>query len=312
MDAIHTIWLTKPVTAYADWQAREAAGADQRPFSARSIVQHQAMFEAFLRHLQTAGVSVATFGSDHVAAFWETPEAAGHSLSTRTRYLQLLDRLGRHLVFSGVRADNPAAVFMQQAAWPTSDPEPVYLDEEADGRLQAWTCPGVADDFLAVRNKAVVAMFLGAGITVAEGRAAVAADLHPEAASPYLRVPAHGSRDTRTVPLAAFSVTPLSSWLARRATLPIAGDLLFSAAGGEPVAVMTFGRIVRAALSAIGVSAPDMSPRILRNTFARRALMAGHDRHDLSRLLGLASNRTVDRLTATTSAEAGPDSPPAR
>jgi integrase/recombinase XerD len=37
-------WLTDPAGAYREWQAYEAAGADRKPFSPRSIVQHAAMF----------------------------------------------------------------------------------------------------------------------------------------------------------------------------------------------------------------------------------------------------------------------------
>lgn len=184
---------------------------------------------------------------------------------------------------------------------PIGDPDLVYLDEEADARLQAWTRPLPGNDLLAIRNKATVALFLGAGVIVAEGQSAVVGDLHPEAFPPYLRVPAHGNRDMRTVHLHDFSLDALSAWLVRRRTLPVSTDrLLSTGAGGRPIAVTTLGRIVRATLETVNVFAPDMSPRTLRNTFGRQALLAGHDRDDLSRLLRLTSNRTVDRLAGTT------------
>ncbi|RWA55727.1 hypothetical protein AU476_06400 [Cupriavidus sp. UYMSc13B] len=68
-----TLWLSNTTLAYRDWQAREAAGADQRPFSARSIVQHQAMFEHFRRHLLARGTSVVAFGADDIEAFGALP-----------------------------------------------------------------------------------------------------------------------------------------------------------------------------------------------------------------------------------------------
>ena len=45
-----TLWHLDPARAYADWQAREAAGADRRPFAQQSIVQHRAMFDRFNRY----------------------------------------------------------------------------------------------------------------------------------------------------------------------------------------------------------------------------------------------------------------------
>ena len=58
MTPVDSLWLTNPTLAYADWQRREAAGADRRPFAARSIIQHQAMFEHFRRHLLDVDATV--------------------------------------------------------------------------------------------------------------------------------------------------------------------------------------------------------------------------------------------------------------
>ncbi|MGF6780298.1 hypothetical protein P3T21_005527 [Paraburkholderia sp. GAS334] len=62
---------------------------------------------------------------------------------------------------------------------------------------------------------------------------------------------------------------------------------------------MLLGIIVREALEAVDFRAPDMSPRILRNTYARRQLLSGRSNEDVSRLLGLVSQRTMVRLRAT-------------
>ncbi len=65
----HQLWLDAPARAFRDWQENEATGTTRRAFSARSIIQHTAMFERFLRHLVHANVSVATFGEDHLDTF---------------------------------------------------------------------------------------------------------------------------------------------------------------------------------------------------------------------------------------------------
>lgn len=59
------------------------------------------------------------------------------------------------------------------------------------------------------------------------------------------------------------------------------------------------GRIVRDELLAIDVRLPDMSPRTLRNTYARRQLLAGRSNDDVMQMLGLTSQRTVIRIRAT-------------
>ncbi|WP_414224545.1 tyrosine-type recombinase/integrase [Cupriavidus necator] len=303
MTRMDSLWLTNPALAYRDWQAREAASADRRPFSARSIIQHQAMFEHFRRHLLTRGKSIAAFGADDIDSFWLTADARTYSQSTRMRYLKLLDRLCRHLVFAGVRKDNPTAGLLGSVRWPDEEPAPQYLDPAVDQRLQAHL-QSPADDIASLRSRAIVATFLATGITAAEARTARMADLYPDAVPPYLFVPAHGPRGARTVHLPDFAVPLLRAWLTRRKTLPIEGDLLFTLrADGRPITDMSFGRIVSAALEAVGWSDADMSPRTLRNTFCRRQLLVGRSRDEVSQVLGLASHRTCDRIAATIPAD---------
>jgi len=293
------LWLADPSLAYRDWQAREAAGADRRPFSARSIVQHQAMFEHFRRHLVARGETIGSFGSADIEAFWRTAEAKSYSQATRMRYVKLLDRLCRQLVLVGVRLDNPAAALLRFEGWPDQEPTPQYLEATEDARLQAYL-QSPADDLATLRSHAIVATFLATGITAAEARAARLDDLYPQVRPPYLFVPAHGPRDARTIHLPKFAVPLLRAWRARRATLPVEGELLFTLkADGRPITDMSFGRIVATVLDAIGLSATEPSPRTLRNTFCRRHLLAGRSREEVSRMLGLASHRTCDRIAAT-------------
>jgi len=295
-----TLWLSDPARAYADWQAREAAGADRRPFAQRSIVQHRAMFDRFHRHIVGHNATLASFGSDHINAFWLDPESASYTPATRMRYLKLIDRLCRHLVNAGVRASNPAADLVRDGRWPTDEPPPLFLAEDVDARLQDYVQPLPADDLTQLRRRAIVALFLGTGVTASEGRNATLHDLHPEAQPPYLHVPGKGPKMPRTIHLEAFAAAPLEAWLKARPQMSANGDRLFTlTSAGTPITDMSFGIIVRAALEAIAYRAPDMSPRILRNTYCRRALRQGMAADDVSRRLGLASNRTVDRMRST-------------
>jgi integrase/recombinase XerD len=103
------LWIRDPSRAYAMWQNSGATGKDRRPFAARSVTQHMAMFERFVRFLVGREVTLATFGEDHLAAFFE--ELAGRcapGTNTRQRYANLIDRLCRELVRVGLRESNPA------------------------------------------------------------------------------------------------------------------------------------------------------------------------------------------------------------
>ncbi len=294
------LWLSDPARAYANWQTREAAGADRRPFSQQSIIQHRAMFDRFHRHLVGHGATLASFGPDHIAAFWLDPHATTYTPATRMRYLKLLDRLCRHLVDAGVRKTNPASELVLAGRWPQGDPEPLFLSEAVDACLQKFVRPKRNDDLVQLRCRAIVALFLGTGITAREGRMARTGDLHPDASPPYLHVTGKRPKAARTVHLASFAVAPLAAWLAVRPELPVAGDLLFAlTTTGTPITDMSLGKIVRTAFDAIGLEADDMSPRILRNTYCRRALLQGISPDAVTLRLGLSSNRTVHRMLAT-------------
>ncbi|MGF6781636.1 tyrosine-type recombinase/integrase, partial [Paraburkholderia sp. GAS334] len=211
----------------------------------------------------------------------------------------LVDRLCRYLVESGVRRSNPAADFVRKEQWPEDEPQPLFLDPAADERLQSHIQPQAADNDREIRNRAVVALLLGSGITAGEIRVARIGHLVIDAVRPHIHVPKRGARAERKVTLQGFAIAALERWL-RRSECDEAERLLFPAPkGGKSMNDMLLGIIVRDALEAVEFRAPDMSPRVLRNTYARRQLLSGRSNEDVSRLLGLVSQRTVVRLRAT-------------
>ncbi|RXV64538.1 site-specific integrase [Burkholderia stabilis] len=294
-----TLWLSAPTEAYQQWQRTEAAGADRRAFSPRSIVQHEAMFERFMRHLTTAQLSLATFGPDHLESFFaDLDRRCKPGTTTRLRYQKLLDRLSRHLVDVGVRKTNPAAAYTLTQTWPEDEPVPVYLLEADDLRLQTSVRAIDGLDDRALRNRAIVGLLLSTGITAQEIRQAAAVDLDLSPARPHLLVPKRGPREARRVSVDEFAEPALARW--RKLSAAADSPLLFpSPRTGGPMTDEMLGRIVRDELLAIGVRLPDMSPRTLRNTFARRLLLAGRSNDDVTHLLGLTSQRTVIRIRAT-------------
>ena len=307
-------WLRNPSSAYARWQQFEAKGAGRRPFANRSIVQHRAMFERFLNNLLSHDVALASFGTAELEAFLNhASERFDSGTTTRLRYLKLIDRLCRHLVQIGVRADNPAALLLRTEVWPDTEPLPLYLRSDDDKRLQAWINERHSGDLLKARNRAVVALFLGTGITVAELQRANISALVPESPRPYFRVEegrGHPEpfaarevkvrpRRERTIGIDAFAVSTLTAWRVRRGVEAPADAALFPGGRATRLPPRTLDRIVKQALMEIQFIAPDMSPRVLRNTYARRQLLAGRANPEVSTWLGLVSQRTVTRIRAT-------------
>jgi site-specific recombinase XerD len=303
-------WLTNPSDTYRTWQSEEAAGADRRPFSARSITQHAAMFDRFMRHLIAHGATLATFGTAELEMFFaNVNNRCAPGTTTRIRYAKLVDRLCRHLVELGLRTENPGAEILRQEVWPEDEPTPLFLDPASDIRLQEWVRPVLTDSERETRNRALVALLLGSGASAAEIRGALAVHLALDHVRPHLHVPKRGARHERNVTLPPFATPTLEAWLGRPQRNSDNHSPLFPAPrGGGPINDMLMGLIVRNALETIGFEAPDMSPRILRNTYARRQLLAGRTNFDVTMLLGLSSPRTVVRLRATLDNSSADDS----
>ncbi|SDR63004.1 Site-specific recombinase XerD [Paraburkholderia tuberum] len=295
------LWLSDPETAYAEWQRAEATGADRRAFAERSIVQHRSMFARFHRYLGGRGITVMDFGTDHIDGFFaDLDRDCEPGTSTRLRYLKLMDRLSRHLSLLGLRTDNPAASLLPREHWPDDEPMPVFLWPDEDARLQDVCRAATFESFKELRNRAIVALLLGTGITAAELSALTVDDLDARGARVSVFVRKRGPRIARRVPVDAFALEIVSEYAKARAALSPADGLLFMAtAGGKPMKPATLGQCVRSALRAAGAAAADESPRLLRNTYGRRHLLEGKTNEQVSSLMGLSSHRTATRLRET-------------
>jgi site-specific recombinase XerD len=305
MDARYE-WLDAPLATFRRWQETDATGADRRRFAPRSAKQHAAMFARFMRHLHQHGATVASFGDEHLESYLvDLGRRSAPGTTTALRYAKLIDRLCRHLIELDVRNSNPAARVVRDTAWPDSEPVPVFLDTDAERRLENYVRPRPTDIPLQIRDRAIVALLLGTGITAAEFRAMLITDVTAGTPRPYVDVEGHGPRPARRIALPQYAAAALRAWL--EVTVAPADGLLFPSPRGpgalQPVSLWA---TVHAALEAVDVRLPDMSPRVLRNTYARRLLLTGKSNDETSRLLGLASHRTVVRLRATIPAGAVP------
>ncbi len=301
------LWLSDPEAAYAEWQRAEATGADRRAFAERSIVQHRSMFARLHRYLRSRGITVMDFGTDHIDGFFaDLDRDCEPGTSTRLRYLKLMDRLSRHLSLLGLRTDNPAAALLSREHWPDDEPMPVFLWPDEDARLQDVCSNPAYESFKELRNRAIVALLLGTGITAAELSALSVGDLDAGGSRVSVFVKKRGPRIARRVPVDAFAVEILREYAKTRAALSAPDGLLFMAtAGGKPMKPATLGQCVQGALHAAGAAAADESPRLLRNTYGRRHLLEGKTNEQVSNLMGLSSHRTATRLRETISSAAG-------
>lgn len=188
-------------------------------------------------------------------------------------------------------------------------------------------------DWQALRNRAAVALHLGAGLTPGDLRrltlghlrypgpaeleevAQAAADAVPV----MIRVPASGNAAPHDTPVLPWAGRLVAHWLHCRQALHIPGEQLFvsTRSSGKPWGKVAHYEAVKKVLLAAGIAAVEGGSYRLRHTFALRQLRRGHLPEQVRRWLGVSDPDVMQRylrlleqlddaLLDSTAAEAAP------
>jgi integrase len=230
------------------------------------------------------------------------------------RLLQLIDRvlnLGREEL--GLPAVESPLLLMQEAPYRFANasaltPVPdVLTDAQAHALIQhctAFSCvdPGAGVTWKVIRDRAAVALMLGAGLAPGQVRVMttvdVAVDGGPEVGVPWrLSVAADGSSSAHQVPIAPWAARQLKFWLEVRAAQGPAMQqstwVFPSTTAGKPWSHPACHRAAVSVMEEAGVLGG--SPFRLRHTFAVRQLLNGHAEEEVARWMGYADTSPMKR-----------------
>lgn len=311
--------------AFDQWLAQRQAQAELR--QASSVAVYRAMWAAFSTWCLGRGLVLATLDAVQIEAFVRS-RADGGRLSDRHawRWLSLLDAVLRQssaqttpAAARGARAAGPnraaAELLLARPAWRFAnasalDTLPEHLDATEARRLVDWlldaahgySAPGAAlGSWQALRNRAAVALQLGAGLTPGDVRAATVSGVQWRAgqrggAPRQLRVPAHGAVAERDAPLAAWAGRLLAQWLAARSAAALPGELLFPGTRrGTAWAKVAQYNAAQSVLDGAGISLPGGGSFVLRHSFALRQLRRGHAPERVALWLGVTDPGVMAR-----------------
>jgi len=314
-------WGSASPEAFNDWQriVTDARGNRQ---SERTLLQHDAMYVRFLRFLYGRDVqlSIMTVGADDIEAFLATLKgrpAAGASAgspkpaasrSTSQRYVRLISDVLDHLVNLGLRESNPAAdmlpAFNVRETWQSGRKLPECLDARQDAQLRARILSMPTYPWTSCRDRAMLAVYAGAGLSLFEGIHMRVANVDLRHATLVTPPTASGSRRAHMVSLAAWCVEPLATWTARHIEYGSGWKYLFPASNGggdpvpqdEPLAANGVYLLIRSVLDAVGFTGTVKGAAVLRNTYAIRNLAGGTSLSDLRSWMGLQTDYQLSRL----------------
>lgn len=267
----------------------DAAWAEQG-LARRSLEAYRRDLEQLARWRDGAGGGLE--GADRQALFdylaWRARQ--GYHPRSNARLRASLRAFYGHLVRSGARADDPAALLD-----PPRVPRPLpkaLTESEVDALLAA---PDTATPE-GLRDRAMLELMYAAGLRVSElvGLPANAVNLRQG----VVRVLGKGGKE-RLVPLGEEAVHWLERYLREGRAALLAGrpsDVLFPSRLGEQMTRQTFWHRIKRHARGAGI-AKHLSPHTLRHAFATHLLNHGADLRSVQMLLGHSDLSTTQIYT---------------
>jgi integrase/recombinase XerC len=221
--------------------------------------------------------------------------AKGNSKRTMARKLSALRSFYRFLILTGRLEKNPA----KAVASPKLDKRlPRFLDEPVMERLLA--CPD-RNTQAGLRDRAILEILYGCGLRVGE---LVGLDLDDvDSSLGYVRAYGKGKKE-RLVPIGSSAIEALGSYLAagRPRFRPSEGEpAIFLNRSGTRLTSRSVMRLLDRYVAQLALTI-DVSPHVLRHTFATHLLEGGADLRSVQEMLGHASLSTTQIYTHVTRA----------
>ncbi len=260
--------------------ARHLADAVNRPQG--SDDNNSAPFARQLDRLELADLTEGAL-ADALAAY-----ADNHSPSTVRRILSTWRGFARWLRREGWLSADPTEE-IEGPARPDWKPKPLEMEELGRLVAAAITTDARARSPWPVRDSALVAVFVGAGVRIGEAMAMRVNDIEARDRSPRLRVYGKGGR-WRVVPVGPEVVEAVDDYLVSRSERfgpHSPTDVLFVRSDGRPFTRGTLDYLVSTWFRRAGVAPPPGSlAHALRHTYATLLVDSGASLPEVQRLLG--------------------------
>ncbi|WP_339513821.1 tyrosine recombinase XerC [Pseudomonas sp. RL_15y_Pfl2_60] len=210
----------------------------------------------------------------------------GQSSRSLARLLSATRGLYRYLIREGHCQHDPASGLMP----PKGDRRlPKTLDADRTGQLLDGA---VEDDFIALRDQAILELFYSSGLRLSE---LVSLNLDGlDLAAGLVRVQGKGNK-TRELPVGRMARQALENWLPMRALSSPADGAVFVSNKGRRIGARAVQlRVRQAGVRELG---QNLHPHMLRHSFASHMLESSQDLRAVQELLGHADIATTQIYT---------------
>ncbi len=228
--------------------------------------------------------------SNHLTRYLEDMQQRGYSQTTVARHVAAMRSFVKFLVAERVLADGLLVTLT------TKKPgKRLPKSLEAHEVATLLEAPDVTTD-LGLRDKAMLETLYATGLRVSELINLKCQDI--SLTSGFLRCIGKGSKE-RVVPLGGIAIEALAGYAERsrpKLTLPQGSEYLFLSKFGRPMSRVMFWKIIKAYAAKAGIVG-EVTPHVIRHSFATHLLERGADLRSLQEMLGHASISTTQIYT---------------
>ena len=262
--------------------------AAERGLARNSVAAYRRDLETLARQLE--GRALVRAGQDDLLLVLRRMRTAGRSPRSVARFIVAVRGFFAWLAEQGGIADNPAARLETPRTWKTL---PKVLDGSDVERLLG--APDRAEP-RGARDAAMLEVLYATGLRVSELCGLRLHDLRLDAG--YLRCVGKGSKE-RVVPMGAEANASLRAYLAAGREALLSGrrsDFVFVGRAGAPLTRQGFWKLIKAHGRRAGIRG-ELSPHVVRHSFATHLLENGADLRAVQMLLGHADISTTQIYT---------------
>lgn len=281
--------MSGPDEALDDWLSRFVTYlTHERRLSPRTVTAYRRDLSVLHGWCRAQRVTTwAELTQHHVRHYAAQRHRQGISAKSLQRELSSIRSFYRFLMREGAASANPA---LGVRGPKVRRRLPAVLDPDQVARLLDMP----ADDPVALRDRAMMEMFYGAGLRLAELVALDVGDLPRD--DDLLEVTGKGAK-TRRIPLGRMAREALKGWLGVRSRLARADEpALFVGVRGRRISPRTVETQLRRRAVEQGTPA-NVHPHLLRHSFASHLLESSGDLRAVQELLGHADISTTQIYT---------------
>ena len=261
--------------------------SDERNYSEHTVKAYRGDLENFRNFLLKEEKKVEDADVATINAYVSTLYGKNSPASVE-RKISAVRSFFSYLVRKDIVAQNPAKLVRT----PKKEKHlPVFLSVDEVFNLVDVKDPEQSP--LRLRDRAILELLYSSGLRVSELAGTTLADLSMGEA--IIRVRGKGNKE-RIVPVGSKALSALGDYLDIREKLKPASDRIFLNSRGGGITTRSLARIIKKYGLVSGIS-KNVSPHVLRHSFATHLLAGGADLRAIQEMLGHASLSTTQRYT---------------